>query len=369
MRRRSLLLLGGAAGLVLVLAVAATLWRDAELRRDHAPERVFPGLIDRVNEVRGIAVESGAESFVVQRTDAEGWILPDLADYPVAPERAKKVLVTLSVLETIEPKTADPDRHGALELNDPTAPEGGAVQVTLLDDAGGALASLLVGRDASATRETRYVRRAGEDQTWLVWRNFDLPARAAGWLDPSLLDIQRWRVKRIEIAHADGGTVEVRREGYDKQHFELLGVPEGFEPSNPFVGNQLGSALERVSMVTIRRAEEVPFPDDAPAARIETFDGMRVEVRTAEVDGVDWLRAEAAYDPSVRQELPEDGPNIVGLPEMPSLEEVEEEVRGLNARLGRWVFAVAPSKREQLSQRLADMIKEKEPPAGEASGG
>lgn len=369
MRRRNLLLFGAATGAVLVLAVAVTVWRDAELRREHEPERVFPGLIDRVNEVREIAVESGEELFAVRRTDSEGWVLPDLADYPVAPERAKKLLVTLSVLETIEPKTSDPLRHGALGLNDPTAAEGGAVRVTLLDDAGGELASLLVGRDASATRETRYVRRAGEEQTWLVWRNFDLPARAAGWLDSSILDIQRWRVKRIEIEQADGGTVEVSRDAYDKQHFELRGVPEGFEPSNPFVGNQLGSALERVSMVTIRRAEEVPFPDDAPVARVETFDGMRLEVRTAEVDGVDWLRAEAAYDPSVRQELPEDGPNIVGLPEMPALEEVEEEVRGLNGRLGRWAFAVAPAKREQLSQRLADMIKEKEPPAGEGPDG
>lgn len=369
MRRRNLLLFGGATGVVLVLATWATVWRDAGLRREHAPERVFPGLIDRVNEVREIAVESGAESFTVRRTDGGEWALPDLADYPVARERAKKLLVTLSVLETIEPKTADPSRHGALALNDPTAAEGGAVQVTLLDDAGESLASLLVGRDASATRETRYVRRSGEDQTWLVWRNFDLPARATGWLDPSILDIQRWRVKRIEIAHADGGSVEVGRDGYDKQHFAIRDVPDGFEPVNPFVGNQLGSVLERVSMVTILHADEVPFPDDAPTARIETFDGMRLEVRTAEVDGVDWLRAEAAYDPSVRQELPEDGPNIVGLPEMPSLDEVEEEVRDLNARLGNWVFAVAPSKREQLSQRLADMIKEKEPPAGSDSDG
>ncbi len=368
MKRRRLLVLASVTGAMLVLAAWATLWRDADLQREHTPERVFPELIDHVNKVAEIAVESPQETFRIERTE-EGWVIPNLADYPVDSDRPKKLLVTLSILETLEPKTSDPDRHASLGLSDPTAPENGATSVTLRNRNGDEFASLLVGRDASGTRETRYVRRVGEDQTWLVWRNFDLPQAAVGWLDSSVLQIARWRVRRIAIEHTDGEVVTVARESYDEQHFGLQDIPEGFEPTNPFVGNQLGSVLERVSMVTIKNRDEVPFLENAPVTKIETFDGLRLEVTTAEVDNLDWMKVDAFYDPSVRKELPEDGPNIVGLPEMPSLEDVEKEANALSERLGRWVFAIAPAKRKQLSQRMADLIKEKEVPTEKGEDG
>ncbi len=343
---------------VVVVAVAATLWRDSSLQSTNEPQRVFPSLMDEINSVQGVRVESEHGTFRILRGEDGDWTLPELADYPVEADRVKKVLVSLSVLETLEPRTSDPERHGALGLNDPTATEGGAVAVSLVDAGGTPLAALLVGRDASGNQQARYVRRAGEDQAWLVWRNFDLPGQPMGWLDSSVLDLPRWRVRRFATAHADGEQVLVERELFSDQYFGLQNVPDGYEPENPYVGNQHGTALERVRAVAIEKRSDLQLPSDAPTTTVETFDGLRLVLRTAELDGIDWLWIDAEYAPSVRKELPEDGPNIVGLPEMPTLEDVEQEVDELNARFSRWAFAVPPAKRQQFSRRMAELIKE-----------
>ncbi len=345
-------------GVIVAVAVAATVWRDTSLQSTNEPQRVFPALMDEINAVREVRVESEHGDFRIVRGADGDWVLPELADYPVEADRVKKVLVSLSVLETLEPRTRDPERHGALGLNDPTAAEDGAVSVALVDDQEAVLAALLVGRDASGNRQARYVRRAGEDQAWLVWRNFDLPGRPMGWLDSSILDLPRWRVRRFVTDHADGEQVVIERELYSDQYFGLQHIPEGYEPENPFVGNQHGTALERVRAVAIEKRTDLPLPADAPVTTVDTFDGLRLILRTAEIDGVDWLWVDVEHAPETRKELPEDGPNIVGLPEMPTPEAVEEEVQELRVRLSRWAFAVPPAKRKQFSRRLAELIKE-----------
>lgn len=356
---KRLLVFAAGTVVVIVAAVAVTIWRDTSLQSQNEPHRVFPGLIDAINAVEEVRIESEHGQFSLVRGEGTTWVLPDLADYPVEPEEVKKLLVSMAVLETLEPRTADPERHGALDLNDPTAAQDGAVAVSLVDGDGSTLAALLVGRDASGNRQARYVRRAGDDQAWLVWRNFDVPGQPMGWLDSSILDLPRWRVRSFITEHADGEQVVIERAAYSDQYFELQGIPEGFEAENPFVGNQHGTALERVTTVAIENRSELALPQDAPITTVETFDGVRLIIRTAEVDGVDWLWMEAKYAPSIRKELPEDGPNVVGLPEMPSLEDAEQEVQDLNGRFRNWAFAVPPSKRQQFSRRMEDLIKEK----------
>ncbi len=359
MRRLAVFAVG--TGLVVAVAVAATVWRDTSLQSTNEPQRMFPSLLDQVNAVRKVRVESEHGSFEIVRNAESDWVLPELAEYPVETDRVKKVLVSLSVLETLEPRTQDPERHGALGLNDPTAARDGAVSISLVDDRETVLASLLVGRDASGNRQARYVRRTGEDQAWLVWRNFDLPGRPMGWLDSSVVDLPRWRVRRFVTDHADGEQVLIERELYSDQYFGLQQIPEGYEAENPFVGNQHGTALERLKAVAIEKRPDLPLPPDAPVTTVETFDGMRLIIRTAELDGVDWLWMDAEHAPEIRQELPDDGPNVVGLPDMPEPEAVKEEVAELRARLSKWAFAVPPAKRKQFSRRMSDLIKEATP--------
>ena len=99
---------------VVVVAVAATLWRDSSLQSTNEPQRMFPSLMDEINSVQGVRVESEHGTFRIVRGEDGDWTLPELADYPVEADRVKKVLVSLSVLETLEPRTSDPERHGAL---------------------------------------------------------------------------------------------------------------------------------------------------------------------------------------------------------------------------------------------------------------
>ena len=44
--------------------------------------------------------------------------MPNLANFPVTLDKIKRVIVGVAQLETIEPKTKNPDLHGELGLND-----------------------------------------------------------------------------------------------------------------------------------------------------------------------------------------------------------------------------------------------------------
>src|SRR6185436_9503081 len=97
-----------------------------------ATETVLPGLINRVNDVATIDVVKGKDKVQVQKT-AEGWVMPDRGGYPVKFEVVKQNIVTMGELKTVEPKTAKPDLHSRIEVEDPAGPDTKSAQMTFKD--------------------------------------------------------------------------------------------------------------------------------------------------------------------------------------------------------------------------------------------
>ena len=69
---------------------------------------------------------------------------------------------------------------------------------------------------------------------------------------------------------------------------------------------------------------------------------------------------EANSDINLRRELPKDGPINVGLPEMDTFNQVEEEVIKLNSKFSKWVFTLENTKHAILKSRIADLTKKKD---------
>ena len=67
------------------------------------------------------------------------------------------------------------------------------------------LADLLVGRDRPAeVGGGVFVRKAGENQTWLASGSYQPNRRAIQWLDRNIVNIDSRRVHRVTMQHADG---------------------------------------------------------------------------------------------------------------------------------------------------------------------
>ena len=352
--------------MMLAITILVSIYRDSENRRVEGERFLFPNLsvstdknsLELLNNIAEIKVVNGNNEFVIKRNE-DNWFLPNLANYPVPLDKIKRVIVGIAQLETIEPKTKNPALHGELDLNSEISKINNSSKVTLVNDNNEEIAAILIGKDSKLGNETRYVRRPNNDQSWLVWRNFDVPLNEIDWLDDSLFSMSRGRVADIEITHPDGHVVFIKRDSYAEQYFKIQNLDENTLPINPYIGNQIGSALDNISLVNINLKSDVAF-DNAVKIVYTTFDGLKLTINNQTINGVNWISFIAKSDKSLRRELPKDGPVNVGLPEMDSFIKVEVEVIKLNKKLSNWVFTLKNKKHSILKSRIEDLTKKKD---------
>ena len=334
--------------MMLAITILVSFYKDSENRRVEGERFLFPNLsvstdknsLELLNNIAEIKVVSNNNEFVIKR-NKDNWYLPNLANYPVPLDKIKRVIVGIAQLETIEPKTKNPTLHGQLGLNDERSK-----------------INILVGKDSKLGNETRYVRKPNDNQSWLVWRNFDVPKSEIDWLDDSLFSIHRGRVADIKIIHPDGHEVYIKRDSYAEQYFKIQNLDDDTLPINPYIGNQLGSVLDNLPIGNINLKSDIAF-NDAIKVVYTTFDGLKLTINNQTINGVNWISFEANSDINLRRELPKDGPINVGLPEMDTFTEVEEEVIKLNSKFSRWVFTLENTKHVILKSRIADLTKKK----------
>ena len=352
--------------IMISLTISVSWFRDIESRRIEGERFLFPELgtptdensLKMLNNIVTLKIESIKGEFYINKSQ-EKWTLPSLANFPVSIDKIKRVIVGISQLETIEPKTKNPELHSELGLNLPSEAGSTATSITLISNDDNILASLIVGKDSKSGRDTRYVRRPGENQTWLAWRNFDLADDAIGWLEDDLFSIARWRVADIKISHIDEPEVFISRANFSEQYFKVQNLKEDELPLNPYVGNQIGAAIEKLPIKNIIK-KYTGNKNKLTETVFTTFDGLKIHVTNFEANDSNWVEFSAEFDSSLRRELPEDGPTIVGLPEMPTIEEVKNEVISLNQSFENWSFQFNESKHELFTTNLKNITKKKE---------
>ncbi len=353
--------------IILVITIFISLYRDAQNRRYEGERFLFPKLstatdessLKLLNDIAEIKIASFNSNFTIKR-DEENWYLPNLAKYPVPLDKIKKLIVGVAQLETIEPKTKNPNLHGELGLNNIDNENNSANYVSLINTENKEIAAILVGNDSKFGIETRYVRKPSENQTWLVWRNFDVPKNQIDWLDESLFKIERWRVADVEIIHPNNQKLLIKRENYAEQYFKIQNLDEDTLPMNPYVGNQIGSVLEKLSLLDIRPRTEINFTNKATKVIYTSFDGLKISIITELINGVNWSTFDISYDPKLRRELPKDGPINVGLPDMLNIEEVKNDALKLNMKVNKWAFSFKNSVHQKFNTKIEDITKKRD---------
>lgn len=366
MRNRSVLILGAAAVLVAVAAGALLRERDSSTAGAALPPLLFPGLSEKLNEVASIDLAGPEESFAIAK-DKDGWKMPSKGGYPVPIETVKQALVGMAELKPAEQKTANPELHGKLDLQDRDAKESKSLSVTLKDAGGKELAALLVGKKGAtataATPGTLYVRKPGDKQAWLVSGRFEPDPKAVRWLDRDVVKIERKRVQQVTAARADGSKLIVARATPEADDFKPTNLPEGAKEKNSGAPNALGSALGYMSYDDVAPAASIDFAD-AATAEYRTFDGLVVTVAVKEKDGKHWVKFLAAHDPGAVAQGPVTTPAKEGdkaaepkpadKPKSP--EEVAKEAEAFNAKVKGWAYEVTKYKAEDFTKTQADVI-------------
>jgi hypothetical protein len=371
---------------VVIAAVIAVNQQQSAVVNKQAGEDLFPGLEAKVNDVAKLEIVKGEDRVTIQRAD-NNWQIVEKDNYPADFSKIKEVVMKVAGFTTIEAKTKIPDNYGKLNVEDPTLEDAKSILVSIKDNADNELASVIVGRMeagsfATVGQDKTYVRKANDDQVWLVKGGLVVDEQASDWVAEEILNIASSRVKKVEITHNDGEKVILQKEKPGAGDFVIANLPQDKEVRSQSALTQVARAMETLRMLDVEKAEGFEFPEDkTTTTELQTFDGLVITAKTVKQAGNYLTNFTARFDASLRPaEEPEkaadseqarkegEEPKEAAAPPDPHapkpapLKEatlVQQEVTQLNEQLSPWVFTLNKSKAKTLVEEMDDLVNDK----------
>lgn len=384
-------------GLLLVAAVAASTAAYVATRSEPAAtaeaksgEKLFPGLVERINDVAKVEVKNKDGGFSVVK-DGETWGMADKGSYPVNFDKVKELVVTIAQMSIVEKKSAKPENHASMDLADVDAKDAAATQVKLFDKSGAELAAVLIGKARTTKgfggQYAMYVRKVGDNQAWEVTGRIWIDGSATNWLadNRQITKLEKTRVHRVETRHADGTTLAVFKNVPEDQAFTVGDLPEGAELKWNGVADATAAALEYLTFEDVAQAGTVDLTGLTPTeTTFTTWDGLVLTAKVYEQGEGEaakaYLTLSAAFDESKRfkKEAPvgppppeSTDPAAATDPATPTdlakpaeefvgkaPEDVKKEVDELNAKLSKWTYTIPGYTAANFKKTVKDMLKE-----------
>jgi len=315
---------------VVVVAVILSITHAGPRPEANAGSAVLPAVASRAGEIGSIAIRREKGSITLQHGQA-GWTVAERNNYPADAGKVRQALVGLAELKLVEPKTRKPEHYPRLEVEDLKDGSKSAL-VEVKDTNGQKMAELIVGKRRvdrlGAGNDAVYVRRPGEAQSWLAQGSLDVTGEAKDWLDRKVVSIPPAKVTKVTIRHPDGSTLVIAREGGNGK-FVVPEAPADTKWKSETAVNEPAGALDNLELNDVASLEQNPVPEGATVAELVTEDGLTVKASTWTKDETSWIRLEASG---------------IGADE-------------LNAKVGKWVYAVPTWKANPLKTKFADLVE------------
>ena len=364
MRTKAILILAIVTVVAVAGAAASVYQREGAHGLPRPPSALFPGLLDKVNDVAKVSVASPESSFTIEKQSSGDWQMVEKGGYPVLFETIKQAVVGIASMRPLEAKTARSERYARIKVVDPradgdTLSKGILLRLLGADD--GEIAAVIVGKTRSIQTSGRagwyYVRKAQEPQSWLVAARIEVFDKANSWLDTDTVRIDRKRVRAVSNRQPNGDMVEISRPNPDQIDFKIDNLPDGSKMLHETIANSLGAALGYLSFDDVKPATEVDFSDPI-VATFRTFDGLVVKVEVVTRDKTNWARFHAEFDP--------EGLRLDAVPEkhkekMKAEADVKKEAERINARFGSWAYDLPKYKAEDFTTPMSKLAVEEKP--------
>lgn len=312
-------------GLVLLLLVVNRDGNDIPAGRT----LFLPGFKAVANDARQISISrSGENDVIVARRDDGRWTVSSRDGYPADVGKLGQLITALADARVVEEKTSNPANYQRLGVDDPG--DGGSGTLVTITGPDFSYSAIL---GNTAQGNYRYARVPDQGMSYLIDQNPSSPESAGDWLQPEILDIAASRVQRMSVTHSDGETVVIEKNDETQADYDVIGVPEGRELEYAAVGNAMAGALAGLELDDVRKRVDTAA---ATSVTVVTHDGMTV---TAEVVGGDdstWVAFAAQGEDS----------GIV------------DEAEAINERLSGWQYRVPEYRKNLLTRRWDDLLKD-----------
>jgi hypothetical protein len=286
---------GRSVGLLAGLGVVAVVggWYFG-MRTASAPEPgllaggklMFPDLTPKLGSVVRVEITHQGKQTVIEKRGDGGWGIASMHDYPVQEAKLRGLLTGLTEVRLAEPRTSDPAEFGRLGVDDPNAAGSSADLLRLVDGSGQPVVAVIVGhrrvRSQANVPEEVYVRRPGENQSWLAEGSVQADADASVWLDRNVMNIAHDRIGSVVVG--DRALVFGRSDG----RFGLV-EPAEHPKLEDYKVEDVARALELLTFQEVKSDAEAPGTE-AGHAVFTTGDGLAVTVTVLHAGKDVWAR-------------------------------------------------------------------------------
>ena len=343
-----------------VLAVAAAATAVLVQREDagiaQSGEKLFPDLLERLGDVTRVEATHAGETVTLALAE-DSWSVTGHYGYPAETAEVRGLLVGAAELVRVEPKTANAEHYPRLELEDPADEDAESFGYVMKDAGGESIASVVIGKrrfvHTTPGVDEYFVRVAGDPRVWLVSGRIPRNRQAVDWLRREVTDVDQMRVRRAAVTHPDGTVVEVAKSSPKDTDFTLQGIPEGHELDETFAVHSIGTALAKFTLNDVAPVEEVDFGAGGIEAVTETFDGVRLTMRTGTLGERTLIRMDAEFDPALVTAAEGEEADAPLLDEAAARAEAE----ALRQRWQGWAYEVPEYTLNNLRKTVGDLVK------------
>ena len=352
-RYRTLVVL---AVLAVAAAAAAVLVQREDAGIAQSGEKLFPDLLERLGDVTRIEATHAGETVTLALAD-DSWSVTGHYGYPAETAEVRGLLVGAAELVRVEPKTANAEHYTRLELEDPADEDAESFGYVMKDAGGESIASVVIGKrrfvHTTPGVDEYFVRVAGDPRVWLVSGRIPRNRQAVDWLRREVTDVDQMRVRRAAVTHPDGTVVEVSKSSPKDTDFTLQRIPEGHELDETFAVHSIGTALAKFTLNDVAPVEEVDFGAGGIEAVAETFDGVRLTMRTGTLGERTLIRMDAEFDPALVAAAEGEEADAPLLDEAAARAEAE----ALRRRWQGWAYEVPEYTLNNLRKTVGDLVK------------
>ena len=298
-RRRFVVLLIAA-----LVAISGALYLSTQrnLARDTHGLPLLPSLASELNSVTELNVRKGsAAPLVTIHKQGEQWTVAQRANYPADVSKLRRLLLSLSDAKIREEKTSNPASYSIIGVEDATlsGASGAQIEVTAHDGKH----AVIVGKPGA---EGSFVRRVGENTSYIVEPAISVEAEPRFWIDTRLLDLPADKIQGIEAKPAGGPDYSVHRvsapaptaapaTAAPASNFELTGVPSGRKAAD---SQQLAPSPTTFGSLT---ADDVAAAGDLDFSKpsivtVTMADGNIVTFTGATIGDKRWIQVTATKD-------------------------------------------------------------------------
>lgn len=342
--------------------------------------KLLPYFKTDVARTQTVTLKQGGQSIVLERK-GEAWSIKDRGGFPVQGAKIGTLLAKLEDAQLVDRKTRNPERFAVLELEDPAAKDAKSRVLTIADDKGRPIADLIVGKRSTeqfgAGKGGTYVRRPGENDTWLVNTEIDVNPAVNQWVDTSIFEAEIAKVARVSSEAAGQPKLVVEREAgkpANKDGYKLADMPAGRKLKYDYALEDIVNAFARVEFEDMRKPPAATPADAATPASLAVFEadnGLKINVRVRSEGDARWATIDATAPAApaasaveakpageAKPEAKPDTPGEAAKPD-PKIEAqaaAKAAADKINARAAGWQFRLPTWKFDQLFKKQADLL-------------